>query len=85
MSGTADRDSGAREQLSDLQSLLVLSMVMMESGEEGRLLELATTSVRSLGPFRLNGVHLIGEGWRATGGACASSCRARRRRGPAAA
>lgn len=73
MSETVDPDSGAREQLSDLQSLLVLSMVMMESGDEGRLLDLATTSVASLGPFQLNGVHLIGEGWRTTGGACASS------------
>ncbi|HEY2702736.1 MAG TPA: helix-turn-helix domain-containing protein [Candidatus Dormibacteraeota bacterium] len=65
-------DTGAslRGQLSNLQGLLVLSMRMTETGDEQRILHLATTAVPSLSACRLCGVHLIDGGWRATAGAC---------------
>ena len=53
-----------RDRLSSLQGLLVLSMLMTESDDEGRIVELAATSVGSLGPYRLHGVHLVDGGWR---------------------
>ena len=44
-----------RTQLSNLQGLLVLAMLMTESGDEGQILRLATSSVGGLArcrPFR---------------------------------
>ena len=52
-----------REQLSSLQGLLVLSMLMTESRDERQILHLASTSVPSLGRCRLEGVYLLGSGW----------------------
>lgn len=52
-----------REQLSNLQGLLVLSMLMTESRDEKQLLHLASTSVPSLGTCRNEGVFLVGTGW----------------------
>jgi sugar diacid utilization regulator len=43
---------------------------MTESGEETRILQLATTAVPSLGRCNLEGVNLFDTGWQATGGAC---------------
>ncbi|MDB5063892.1 MAG: transcriptional regulator, CdaR family [Chloroflexi bacterium] len=67
-----EQDTGAslRGQLSNLQGLLVLSMRMTETGDEKRILHLATTAVPSLSLCRLQGVHLTDAGWRATTGPC---------------
>ena len=55
-----------RAQLSNLQGLLVLALLMTESGDEGQILRLATSSVGGLARCRPEGVHLTGEGWRWT-------------------
>jgi len=52
-----------REQLSSLQGLLALSMLMTEGGDEAQILHLASTSVPSLGCCCLEGVYLLGTGW----------------------
>jgi len=52
-----------RAQLSSLQGLLVLAMLMTESGGEQQILRLATSSVGGLARCRLEGVHLNGNGW----------------------
>src|SRR5947209_421727 len=62
-------DLALREHLSKLQGLLALSMLMTESDDEGRILQLATTAVPSLGPGRLLGAYVDGE-WRVTAGSC---------------
>jgi sugar diacid utilization regulator len=71
-SARAGPDTGAqlRARLSNLQGLLVLSMKMTESGDERRILHLATTAVPSLGHCRLHGVHLVDGGWRTMAGPC---------------
>lgn len=55
-----------RSQLSNLQGLLVLAMLMTESGDEEQILRLATSSVSGLARSRPEGVYLTGEGWRWT-------------------
>ena len=46
----AGEDNAAlRNQLSNLEALLVLAMLMTESGDERQILHLATTSVPSFG------------------------------------
>jgi DNA-binding PucR family transcriptional regulator len=55
-----------RAQLSNVQGLLVLAMLMTESGDEGQILRLATSSVGGLARCRPEGVYLTGEGWRWT-------------------
>jgi sugar diacid utilization regulator len=62
-----------RDQLSSLQSLLVLSMLMTKSSDEARILYLATTSVPSYGQCRLDGAYLLDAGWKATSGPCEKS------------
>ncbi|HEV7829466.1 MAG TPA: helix-turn-helix domain-containing protein [Pseudonocardiaceae bacterium] len=52
-----------RDQLSSLQGLLVLSMLMTESEDVRQILHLAATSVPSLGCCHLGGVHLSDSGW----------------------
>jgi sugar diacid utilization regulator len=59
-------DAEYREQLSNLQGLLMLSMLMTESGDEDKILHLATTSVPSLGRCHLIGVYLGHGEWRAS-------------------
>lgn len=56
-----------REQLSNLQGLLMLSMLMTGNGDEEQILHLAATSVPSLGGSRLEGVYLLGSGWSVLG------------------
>ena len=51
--------TGLRDQLSSAQGLLVLSMLMTESGEEREILRLAATAVPSLSRCRLLGVYLV--------------------------
>ena len=46
---TSPADATLRAQLSNLQGLLMLSMLMTESGDESRILHLAATSVPSYG------------------------------------
>lgn len=52
-----------RDQLSNLRGLLVLSMVMTDSGDERQILHLAATSVPSFGPCHAAGVYLTDGGW----------------------
>lgn len=52
-----------REQLSNLQGLLALSMLMTESGDEAQILHLASTSIPSFGCCCLQGVYVLGTGW----------------------
>jgi sugar diacid utilization regulator len=49
-----------RGQLSSLRSLLVLSMLMTENGDEAQILNLATSAVPSLGRCRTEAVYLDG-------------------------
>ncbi len=60
----ADPEVSARDQLSDLQNLLVISMLMTESSDEGRIVHLAATSVPSLAQSGLQCVYLTEGGWR---------------------
>jgi DNA-binding PucR family transcriptional regulator len=55
-----------REQLSNMQGLLMLSMLMTQSGEEFKILHLAATSVRSFGRYHVVGVYFGEGGWRET-------------------
>ncbi len=59
-------DPELRDQLSNLQGLLMLSMLMTESGDESKILHLAATSVPSFGCCHIVGVYLVEGGWRAT-------------------
>ena len=64
MPGTSERASAPRrDQLSNLQALLVLSMLMTESSNENSILQLAATSVPSLGRCHTEGVYLTDGGW----------------------
>src|SRR2546423_15559718 len=47
-----------REQISNLHSLFVLSMMMTESRDEDEILSLAVSSVASLGPCTTEGAYL---------------------------
>lgn len=51
-----------REQISNLHSLFVLSMMMTESRDEDEILSLAVTSVASLGPCHVEGAYLPAAG-----------------------
>lgn len=62
----AAMDTELREQLSNLQGLLMLSMLMIESGDETKILQLAASAVPSFGCFHMVGVHLSASGWRTT-------------------
>jgi DNA-binding PucR family transcriptional regulator len=63
-------DVATREQLASLQGLLVLSMLMTDSGDERRVLELAASSAPSFGNCRLHAVFLLDDGWERTSHAC---------------
>jgi DNA-binding PucR family transcriptional regulator len=65
-----DADIALRDQLSSLQGLLVLSMVMTESTDEHHIVHLAATTVGSLGGVRLCGIHLLDRGWQDVAGRC---------------
>jgi DNA-binding PucR family transcriptional regulator len=62
----AAADAELREQLSNLQGLLMLSMLMIDSGDEAKTLQLAATSVPSFGCCHMVGVYLGEGGWRTT-------------------
>ncbi|WP_078656115.1 ATP-binding SpoIIE family protein phosphatase [Streptomyces fulvoviolaceus] len=59
------RDREQRDQLSNLQGLLMLSMLMTESGSKEKILSLAAASVPSLSSCRVVGVYLDEDGWQA--------------------
>jgi DNA-binding PucR family transcriptional regulator len=63
---TAGMDAELREQLSNLQGLLMLSMLMIESGDANRIMQLAASSLPSFGHFHMVGVHLTDSGWLST-------------------
>jgi GGDEF-like domain/PucR C-terminal helix-turn-helix domain len=66
-------DAAARDRLSNLQGLLVLSMRMTESGDGHHIVDLAARAVPSLGRGRLQGVFLAESGWQATEDALAAA------------
>jgi sugar diacid utilization regulator len=59
-----------REQISNLQGLLLLSMLMTESNDESKILHLAGTSVPSFGPSHTVGVYLREGGWQTNVSPC---------------
>ena len=66
-----DASKGALSiQLENLQGLLSLAMLMIETNEEHRILQLAATSVPSLANCGLYGAYLEEEGWRSVAGPC---------------
>lgn len=62
-------DGTRRDQLASLRALLVLSMLMTESGDEGQILQLATTAAPSLARCEAVGVCAEG-GWHLTRPPC---------------
>jgi sugar diacid utilization regulator len=54
-------DAELREQLSNLQGLLMLSMLMTQSGDPQKILHLAETSVPSFGPCHIVGAQVDGK------------------------
>ena len=62
-----------RAQLSSLQSLLTLSKLMGDSGDQLRIVHLAGTAVPSLARCQLVGVELAGAGWGLVGPAGGSA------------
>jgi sugar diacid utilization regulator len=54
-----DTGTGTRDQLSSLQGLLVLSMLMTERADDKEILRLVAKAVPSLGRCRLVGVYLV--------------------------
>ena len=63
MSARENPPLDAIEHLSKLRGLLALGQLMVENRDERSLLGLAGSSLPSLGPFRLVGIHLAGRGW----------------------
>lgn len=59
----AARDA-RREQLTNLRSLLVLSILMTESADEEQILRLAASCARSLGPWSVAGFGFVDGSWR---------------------
>jgi signal transduction histidine kinase len=60
---TDEEPEGQRAHLSRLQSLLLLAMLMAESGDQDRIIELAGTAVPSLSRCRLVGIYLTNDRW----------------------
>ena len=57
----------AREQLSALRGLLVLSMLLTRQDDQARILQIVAGAVESLGPARTEGIFLDGQ-WQDAGG-----------------
>ncbi|MEY2580847.1 MAG: hypothetical protein QOE09_696 [Ilumatobacteraceae bacterium] len=66
-------DIALRDQLSNLQALLVLSMRMTDTEDENQIFNLAATAVPSLARCRLFGAHLADGEWRVTSEASSSA------------
>jgi sugar diacid utilization regulator len=60
---SGDSVASLRGQLTNLRALLVLSILMTESADDGQILRLAASSASSLGAWRIAGF-LIGGAWR---------------------
>ncbi len=58
--GDPDRIGALRDQLSDLRSLLVLSMLLTRQDDEAEILHLVASTVESLGPCRTERIFLDG-------------------------
>ena len=63
-------DVALRDQMSRLQSVLVLAMLMIERDDEDEILHLATTSVASFDECRIDGTFVSGSGWHEVIGPC---------------
>ncbi|MCU1430518.1 MAG: transcriptional regulator, CdaR family [Actinomycetia bacterium] len=70
MPAARDADIEVRNELSSLQGLLVLSMLMTERGNEDEIVRLAATSVSSLAHCELLGVYMQDSGWSVTADEC---------------
>jgi sugar diacid utilization regulator len=73
LNGPHATNAELREQLSNLQGLLLLSMLMTESNDETKIIHLAGTSVPSFGSSHTVGVHLRDGGWQTTAAPCPGS------------
>jgi sugar diacid utilization regulator len=62
--------SGLRDQLTKLQGLVALSMVMTDSADASQIARLASSAVPSLSPVRCAGVHVANRGWLESAGPC---------------
>ena len=62
--------AGLREQLSKLQGLVGLSMVMTDNADASQIAKLASSAVSSLAPVRCDGVHVANQGWLDAAGPC---------------
>jgi sugar diacid utilization regulator len=62
--------SGLREQLTKLQGLVALSMVMTDNSDAGEIARMASSAVSSLAPVRCDGVHVANRGWLDAAGPC---------------
>lgn len=58
-----EKEIDTREHLSKLQGLFILTQLIAESMDEDNMLRLAGSSVPSLGPVRLVGIHLRDTSW----------------------
>ena len=63
-------DVALRDQMSRLQSVLVLAMLMIERDDEDEILRLATTSVASFDECRIDGTFVSDSGWHEVIGPC---------------
>ena len=62
--------SALRDQLTKLQGLVALSMVMTDSADASQIASLASSAVPSLSPVRCAGVHVADRGWLESAGPC---------------
>jgi sugar diacid utilization regulator len=62
--------SGLREQLTKLQGLVALSMVMTDNSDAGEIARMASSAVSSLAPVTCDGVHVANRGWLDAAGPC---------------
>src|SRR5262245_7602087 len=62
-SAGTDTSVAFRDQLTNLEALLALSLRMTDTVDEAAILRLAGTAIPSLCRCRLLGVHLVDDGW----------------------
>ena len=66
----AQGDVALRNQMSRLQNVLVLAMLMIERGDEEQILHLVTTGIESFDECRVDGCFLTDSGWHEVRGPC---------------
>src|SRR6202044_4113986 len=64
--------AGLRQQLGGLRALLVISLLMTESVDEDQILQLAPSSARGLGAWRIEGYFFSDGQWRPGAGPAAA-------------